>query len=305
MSNFIMLVGLPGCGKSTYAKSLIKDHPDYVHISSDAIRDENNLLRSETGQNVFETMSARTKQALKNGQTVIYDATNLSRKHRMHTLQEMKKLSDKRICILFTEPFEKCLLRNNSRNEHNIVPETRMKEMLQSFQIPIEAEGFDEIKNIQTEPGEKLENILEKTKGFEQDNPHHTLSLYEHIQKTEQCLDKTKMQNLSDKSKAILKTAALYHDIGKLVTKTYTNTKGELCDIAHFYGHENAGAYMMLSSTTEFDYETKLHIALLINWHMRGYLDIKPSKRKIEREMIGEEISYELEILENADRMAH
>ena len=62
---------------------------------------------------------------------------------------------------------------------------------------------------------------------FDQNNPHHTDDLFHHI---------IKVVNLCDKD-LITKFAALFHDLGKINTKSI-DAKG----IFHFYGHEKESA---------------------------------------------------------------
>ena len=85
MGILIVLVGLPGSGKSSYAEQFkavddaICTGVTVIH-SSDAIRKE--LFGDESSQEdnarVFDLMRKRTTEDLKAGKTVIYDATNVT-----------------------------------------------------------------------------------------------------------------------------------------------------------------------------------------------------------------------------------
>ena len=88
-----------------------------------------------------------------------------------------------------------------------------------------------------------------------------------------------------------LLNAAYHHDIGKVFTKTFKNMRGMDTETAHFYGHENCGAYLYLTEKkdpsgeafSEVDpsslnmntnkpgdgFREILYTALLINWHMK------------------------------------
>lgn len=72
---FIMMVGLVGSGKSTYAKQL-SDDINAIICNSDAIREE--LFGNENIQNqneeVFRVLHKRIKNNLKNGKNTIYDS---------------------------------------------------------------------------------------------------------------------------------------------------------------------------------------------------------------------------------------
>ena len=71
---FIMLIGLPGSGKSTWAEKYITENANTVLISSDNIRKE--LFGDENSQEdnnrVFYEMEVRTLNHLNNGVNVIY-----------------------------------------------------------------------------------------------------------------------------------------------------------------------------------------------------------------------------------------
>ena len=83
MSRLIVLVGLPGSGKSTLEQKLKIKYKAEI-ISSDALRKE--LCGTELDQNhnseVFAEMQKRTIDLLKSNKSVIYDATNINSKKR-------------------------------------------------------------------------------------------------------------------------------------------------------------------------------------------------------------------------------
>ena len=301
MNKFIMLAGLPGSGKSTYCKS----HPEYIHISSDALRKEMGFEAGKGNDVVFSEMMIRTKDALSKGQSVIWDATSLMRKHRMGTLTQLNKYNISKHCICFTEPIDVCISRNNGRTGFDRVPEVVIYNMAKSFEVPNEYEGFNEVRFIQTVKGIEPEKYLKMAENFDQDNPHHDMTLYEHMNATYECAcELVKESSLSEQMKENVRLAALYHDIGKLYTKDYHDAKGNETDIAHYYRHENIGAYMYLSSAAK--YESKKVVSTLINWHMRPYLkDMSKKKRETERNMLGEEFCMMLDILHKADVDSH
>lgn len=296
-----MLVGLPGSGKSTYCKS----HPDYVHISSDALRKEMGFEAGEGTGIVFSEMMVRTKEALDKKQTVIWDATNLTSKRRMGTLAQLNKYDVSKYCICFTEPIDVCIKRNNGRTGFDKVPESVIYNMAKCFAVPNEYEGFNEVRFIQTVKGIEPAEYLKMAKNFDQDNPHHDMTLYEHMNATYECAcELVKESSLSEQMKENIRSAALYHDIGKLYTKDYHDARGNETDIAHYYRHENIGAYMYLSSAAK--YEDKKVVSTLINWHMRPYLkNMSDKKREAERTMLGEEFCVALNILHEADVNSH
>ena len=82
MVEFIMLVGLPGSGKSTCAEKLKKE--GYIIHSSDTIREEltGDVNSQENNLEVFDILHKKVKEDLKSGHSCVYDATNMSMKRR-------------------------------------------------------------------------------------------------------------------------------------------------------------------------------------------------------------------------------
>ena len=141
MTEFIMLVGLPGCGKSTYAKKV--EAEGYVIHSSDAIREElfGDVNSQEDNAKVFEVLHKRIKDDLAKGTSCVYDATNMSMKRRKAFLDEISKISCRKKCVLFVVPIEVCKEWNQKRERK--VPDEVYDKMLKSFWVPAFYEGWD------------------------------------------------------------------------------------------------------------------------------------------------------------------
>lgn len=310
MAMFIMLVGLPGSGKSTYAEKM-RENGFHIH-SSDSIREEltGDATSQDKNTDVFNELHKRIKDDLKNGISCVYDATNISMKRRKSFLEELEKYDCKKICILFVVPVEICKKRNEERERK--VPDSVFDKMLKQFQCPYYYEGWDKI-NIKWFQGEV--EPIEFDWGMKQDNSHHTLSLGEHMKSSMEYAMK------NDNNNYALTIAALFHDIGKFYTKTFIDSKGNNSKEAHYYGHENYGSYMFLvgqnieilgvdcsSSKTDWKVQKNiLYIASLINWHMKPMTAWKQSKRCLDRDrkMIGEEMYRDIMLLHEADLAAH
>lgn len=149
-----MLSGVPGCGKSTYAKKHFST-PNYTILESDAIRlslfgtlDER-VQNSECHAKVFSTMHQRAAKA-KND--IVIDSTNLSRKSRIFMYTQLKKHCSKVYLIQFIEPLSVVLQRNNSREPHKRVPVKTMYDMYKSFQPAKPGLDCDELEIIATVP---------------------------------------------------------------------------------------------------------------------------------------------------------
>ena len=99
------------------------------------------------------------------------------------------------------------------------------------------------------------------------------------------------------------------HDIGKPLTKSFIDSKGNVCDTAHFYEHQNVGAYLVLFYLREIGVpdEDIIYISLLINLHMRPFLAYKHSDKAEakDRRLFGDKIVDEVLILHECDKAAH
>ena len=319
---FIMMVGLPGCGKSTTSQELKTSKTnggDWVHLSSDEIREE---LGDVSHSEVFSEMQRRAVAAISAGRDVIYDATNLSRKHRMAALAALNKKGvpeTYKACYMFPAPVSVCKARNAQRTGKARVPDEVIDRMLCSFKVPVEQEGFDHIYFVSDEDYEDapIGFSLEDAVGYDQDNHHHALTLDKHLDGCEERVrSECRRRGLSERQTSIAETAARYHDIGKLATKTYVNTHGMPTDEAHYYGHDSAGAYLFLTEVIRdrehngflngMDWNDIISTALLIENHMKPY-QIQPNSkadRKM-RQLLGEDIYPLLGIIHKADEAAH
>ena len=292
---FEMLIGIPGSGKSTYAKKKIDE--GCIVVSSDAIRKE--LYGSEDDQNhngeVFNEMFYRTKIGLLAGAHVVYDATNLSRKRRINLLKQLPHC-EKRATV-FAVSFETCCERNNSRER--VVPQHAMKRMYHSFQPPHYAEGFDDIQIVGTKDIDTMyifkceqENI--KTS---HDNSHHTFSCGIHCFEAELYI-KNKYPNDVD-----LQMAARFHDVCKYKCKVFHNAKGEPTEEAHYYNHENVSAYDFIVHYFLMPPKRVIHIANLIANHMVFYAGEQAMEKR--RKLYGEKFWEDLKKIHEADKSAH
>ena len=307
MQYFYMTVGLPGSGKSWYAKNKL---PNAVVHSSDDIREE--LLGDASDQNqqelIFQTLHDRVFRDLQGGLDVVYDATNINYKRRRQFLQRVKALHIpdlQTVCVFLATPYTTCLRQNAARER--IVPESVIKRMYMAFDVPMEAEGWDDIWIEGVEPfigGVDL--LLSRLGELVDDNPHHEFTVGQHMLTAYEYFDKQYPQMVDD---AALGRAILIHDIGKEFTKVFHDSKGNPTDIAHFYNHERVGAYDSFAHTADLNKDDRLRVALLIRWHMIPFAVEKsdnPGKTESKfKGLLGENIWKQVAVLNDCDRHAH
>lgn len=263
--SLILLVGIPGSGKTTYAEKYIKEHPNVTHLSSDKIRAElwGNEATQGDNNEVFSLMQSRAIEALNNGQDVVYDATNITRKDRSYIIALCPKFV-KIECHIVWASIEACIERDAARER--TVGKAVIDRILKRFQAPYYDEGIDEIKIILPEFNvyEYGSSVMESMK-ISHDNPHHTLDVYDHCMEAHK-LAVYKTHNFFDE----VCIAAQYHDIGKSYVKEFKDGKGNSCDIAHYYQHQCVGSWMSYGMPNSTSY-----IAWLISTHMDPYLSTK------------------------------
>lgn len=142
MIKFIMMVGIPGSGKSSVAAEIVQEERGIV-VSSDNIREELFGNASNMGKNgvIFGEMLKRSLKELEKGKSVIYDATNIRRSERKSLLKKFDKYYKE--CYFINVSLEEALKRNFSRNRQ--VPEEVIVKMFERLQSPEVTEGWDNI----------------------------------------------------------------------------------------------------------------------------------------------------------------
>lgn len=139
-----LMMGIPGSGKSYHANMIANDHSAVIH-ASDAIRDElfDGEYSRETNAKVFSVLHRRVKKDLRRGQSVIYDATNISFSSRKRVLLDVKSIPCRKVLVFIATPLDDCLAQNSARERK--VPGDVIERMYEALENPKTSEGFDEI----------------------------------------------------------------------------------------------------------------------------------------------------------------
>ena len=303
-----MLIGLPGSGKSTFARNRVKFYGDCNKtrleiVSSDDIREELYGTRScqEDPARVFEIAHERIINSLEQGWDVIFDATNITRKNRASLLKKIPAYTEKFAQICWA-PISTCIERDLKR-EFSVKADVIWK-MAYKFQMPFYDEGFDHICISYPEDFNYKayieEDILNPSNiNMSHDSPYHSFSIWEHCKKA-------KEYAINNKFSSFVVDAAMYHDIGKFFTKSFINSKGEVTDRAHFYNHENVGAWLTLGvfNNSTVDNESIIFTAWLVSQHMSIYA-LRQSGRNKYLDRLPHTWYHDLYNLFECDQAAH
>ena len=308
MAELIYLVGVAGSGKSSVAMRYALTRSAIIY-SSDSIREE--IYGDENCQKnpgrVFDILNQRVIKALSQGYDVVYDATNLSCKRRMNFLKTIAHIDCKKTCVVVVTTPEDIEERMKYRERK--VPMDVVHRQLCQFQCPNYYEGWDKIVVSYNSKPEACHDSYVKLWGecfIPHDNPHHSLSVIEHMSKAADVAEDFAWKD-DELSLVHERWVARIHDIGKPRCKTFTDRNGNATTEAHYFGHQNYSAYYSLifdNSDFDISLNDSLDNACLIQWHMEHYLRNGSALDKFYK-MIGPKLEKRLHVLEKADKAAH
>lgn len=155
MPKFIMLVGVPGSGKSTWIRSQ-KITNDAIILSTDNYIEEKALREDETYTEAFpkyiEEATAQMYEdleyALQNGKDIIWDQTNTTLRGRRNKIQKIPGSYDK-IAVVFNVPDDltnRLKIRDIEEGKH--IPQEVIDNMIKYFEPPTRFEGFSKIIHV-------------------------------------------------------------------------------------------------------------------------------------------------------------
>jgi predicted kinase len=154
-SPFVMLLsGIPMSGKSTWIR---ENYPDTLTISRDELvmevagtRDYNLAFKTVDQKAVDKLLVKRITDAATQKVDVIIDMTNLSKKVRSKNLSYFSDDYYKVAVVLPILDAAEYKRRNDFRlvNENKFIPPFVITNMMNSFVVPTEDEGFDEIISV-------------------------------------------------------------------------------------------------------------------------------------------------------------
>jgi predicted kinase len=138
----LMLKGLPGSGKSTWAKQFIAANPNWVRVNKDSIRDMIAGYKRSKESLVLKFRDIFILNALIANQNVIVDDTNFHPKHEIRIRQLADIASGKGDPLypveveikIFDTPIEVCI--HNDLSRQNSVGEKVIRKMHEDYIRP-------------------------------------------------------------------------------------------------------------------------------------------------------------------------
>ena len=126
----VLLVGIPGSGKSTFAATNIQ--PAFIRISQDVLR-----TRSK--------VASAFAEALRERRNIVIDNTNVMRKERERFIMPAREVGYRVTGYYFQSIIKDCLKRNAQRSGTARIPDVGVLARAKDLELPSYDEGFDEL----------------------------------------------------------------------------------------------------------------------------------------------------------------
>ena len=141
-TNLWILSGVPGCGKSYFAKNVLMTDDSWHYVSRDAVR----FSMVETDEEYFSKENQVFKEfcdriiyicGCDEFHNVIADATHLNKASRMKLLKRLSLEDVNIFCVYFNTPLDVCLERNEKRSGREHVPKSVIRRMYAQREHPM------------------------------------------------------------------------------------------------------------------------------------------------------------------------
>lgn len=156
---YVMMVGVPGVGKSSLISKFHEMSDLHIHVAStDDLIDIESIKCGITYNEAFNKLDQKQLRremekgillAVSNNEIIFQDQTNMSSKQRSSKINLIPK-SYYKICLNFNidDDILKSRLDIRAQKTGKIIPEYVIKNMLSNYNIPSKSEGFDLIIDI-------------------------------------------------------------------------------------------------------------------------------------------------------------
>nr|XP_006819056.1 PREDICTED: heterogeneous nuclear ribonucleoprotein U-like protein 1-like [Saccoglossus kowalevskii] len=170
----IMMVGLPGAGKSTWAEEYARKHPEknFYILGTNAIIDKMKVMGLKRQKNYHGRWDVLIKQATdclnkifkvaeRRVRNYILDQTNVyftARRRKMNNFKGYRRIA----AVVVNTPEElKKRTEKREKDEGKFVPESAVKEMMANFSLPEVGESFDEVWFVEEEGPKAIQLVAD------------------------------------------------------------------------------------------------------------------------------------------------
>lgn len=131
MQTLYVMCGVPASGKSTKSRQIAEEH-GLTRFSYDEMRcfHQRDFIRPAA-------------EALRNGESIIMDSTNLRITGRKSILESVANIPCRKVAVFMDTPLEECLQRNTNRDVR--LQDFMVESAYRALQPPTLDEGWDEI----------------------------------------------------------------------------------------------------------------------------------------------------------------
>jgi predicted kinase len=154
MKTLILLCGIPGSGKSTWAKAYAKTHPHTFICDTDETRKKitgSYHIFPEHMEVIFDDLIAQANDFFEKASgdcTVIEDAAFLDNYRREYFMKRLKGYDHSILLMIKMKNYALCYQRNKMRKRDKWVPDAVMDHMIAHYEDPTPevAHLFDEVQ---------------------------------------------------------------------------------------------------------------------------------------------------------------
>jgi tRNA uridine 5-carbamoylmethylation protein Kti12 len=142
MKTLILLCGIPGSGKSSWARDYAKSHPDTFICDTDETRKKitgSYLKFPEHMEVIFDDLIAQANAAFAKGGancTVIEDAAFLDNYRRLYFMKRIRGYDKAVLLLIKMKDYSICYERNRQREKEKWVPDSVISDMIKRYEDP-------------------------------------------------------------------------------------------------------------------------------------------------------------------------
>lgn len=150
-----MLIGVPGSGKSTYAKQIVQEMPEVVILSSDEYIEKYakeqgktyNEVYREAGDKAQAWLNTSIRQLVNQKKSFIWDQTNVFASARSKKIRALKQNKYQVVAISLELSVQELQKRIQSRTEAGgkRISSKIIQEMIENYSRPSHEEGFEDV----------------------------------------------------------------------------------------------------------------------------------------------------------------